>query len=316
MYNYSIMHKHLFTALLLSVLALNLCAQAADPIVQSGYDKINKRNFEGAIQDFNRLLISNPDNVDALCGRAEANNSLGSFADALKDADQALRIDVKSGLACSIKGDVYFNQKDYPNAQKFYEEASAKPNAPVQAIIGKAKVANQLGKPKDAFNLLDDAIDSKPNSAELYYARAILDNNREKYSKALDDFDKTASLNPNYNPFGVSFNRGLSYLNLQESENALKDFNKALEIDPTNISAINVRGMVQYNIGNYKDAIDDFLKMIDLNPNNAVVLYNIGMAYNKMEDKDNACTYFNKSCQLGNSNACKMYILVCYKGKR
>jgi tetratricopeptide (TPR) repeat protein len=285
-----------------------------NPLLQSGYDKLNKRNFEGAIQDFNRLILAKPDDVEAICGRADAKISLGNYADAMKDVDQVLNLDVNNGLACSLKGEAYFSQKDYENAQKYYNEALQKQNAPVQAIVGKSKVLNQLGKPKDAYKILEDAIDKQPASAELYFAHGMLNNSKEKYSKALDDFDKSESLNPDYNPFGVQLNRGISYMNLSEPENALKNFNKALKIDSTNVTLINSRGMVNYNLQNYKEAIADFQKMSELNPNNAVTLYNIGMAYNKMED-NNACFYFNKACQMGNSNACKMYILVCYKAK-
>jgi thioredoxin-like negative regulator of GroEL len=44
--------------------------------LQEANNKLNRRNFEGALQDFNQILIENPQNVEALCGRAEAKIAL------------------------------------------------------------------------------------------------------------------------------------------------------------------------------------------------------------------------------------------------
>jgi tetratricopeptide (TPR) repeat protein len=286
------------------------------PELQIAYDKLNKRDFSGALKDFDKIINLKPDQINAICGRAEAKLGLGNFNEAMKDADAAINMDVNNALAYSVKGEIFFAQKDYENALKYYEESMQKPNSPMQAIIGKSKVLNQLGKIKEAFAMLDNAIESDPSSPNLYYARGLLNNIHKRYSKSVPDFDKAFSLNPNYNTFGLHLNRGIAFYNLEEYMNAITDFDEALELDPKNPTVYHSRGLAYYDFGNYDEAIEDFLKLNDLTPNNPVTLYNLGMAYYKNSDLENSCMYFHKSCQLKNTNACKMIVLNCTDVKK
>jgi tetratricopeptide (TPR) repeat protein len=190
-------------------------------------------------------------------------------------------------------------------------DASQLPNPPSQALIGKAKVMNQIGDTKESYRLLDEAIQMDPTNPEYYYARGMLNHSKEKYAKAIMDYDKAISLNPKFNLFGLYLNRGATYLTLKEMGKALDDFTKATELDPKNASAFHSLGLVHYENGDYEEAINDFLKSSDLNPNNASSYYNLGMAYYKSNYIDNACLYFHKACQLQNTNACKMIIMTC-----
>lgn len=282
-----------------------------DQLLKAGYDKFNKRNFEGAIQDFNQVLIVDKENKDALCGRAEARINLGSYSEAMKDIEAALSIDDNYSRTYSLKGEILYNQKDYHGALESYEEALIKPDPPSQAIIGKSKALNQLGNTREAFRILDDAIARLPTNAEFYYARGMLNNTKERYSKSISDFEKALIVNPDLNPFGNYLNRGIAYLNLDEQESAIKDLSKAIEIDPKSATAYHSRGLAYYQAGEYKESVDDFLMSSDLSPNNPVTYYNLGMAYYKLGEKENACVYFHKSCQLDNTNSCKMIILNC-----
>jgi len=304
------MIKYLLFILLVWFGYINAYAQV-DPLTQAGSDKLSKRNFEGAIQDFNQVLIKNPTDIEALCGRAEAKIYLGNYSDAKKDAEQAMTLDANNAHAYILIGDIFFYQKEYLKALKAYMDASQLPNSPPQAITGKAKVMNQLGDNKEAFRILNEAILKQPTNAEFYYARGLLNNTKEKYSKALPDFDKAFSLNPGFNSFGLYLNRGVAYMNLKELEKALGDFNKAIELDPKSASAYHSRGLVYYEQGDYQEAVNNFLKSSDLSPSNPITFYNLGMAYNKMNDVENACLYFHKSCQLENTNSCKMIIMIC-----
>jgi tetratricopeptide (TPR) repeat protein len=309
------MGKKILLFFIFFVIATNAFSQV-DPLVQTAYDKLDKRNFEGALQDFNQVLLLKSNNIEALCGRADTKINLGDLPGAMKDIEQVLTLDNNNTRAYVLKGEVYFNQKDYNNALQMFSHAVDSKNPPEQAIIGKAKSMNQLGYVKEAYKILDDAIAAQPADPEFYYARGILNNTKDKYSKALSDFDKAVKLNPKFNPFGIALNTGIAYLNLEEYESAIDYLTKAVNLDPTNASAFHSRGLANYSQENFKEAVEDFLKSFELNPNNPTVLFNLGMAYYKVNDTENACLYFHKSCQLGNTNSCKMIVMVCTETKR
>ena len=308
------MIKNLLFSFVFLITILNANCQD-DPLLQSGYEKMNSRNFDGAILDFNQLISIKSNNIEALCGRAEAKMNLGNFAEALKDAELAVSFDANSSKALSLKGEALFNLKDYTNSLRNFDLALQKPNPSAMAIVGRAKVMNQMGNAKEAYKILDDAIAHKPSTPDFYYGRGILNTTKEKYAKALQDFEKAGQLNSNYNPFGISLNVGIAYLNLEENDKAIESLNKAVELDPKSPTAYHTRGLSHYAQEEFKEAVEDFLKSFDLSPNQTT-MFNLGMAYYKLNDKENACLYFHKSCQAGNTNSCKMVVMVCSEGKR
>lgn len=61
-------------------------------------------------------------------------------------------------------------------------------------------------------------------------------------------------------------NRGVIYRQLQNNPHALQDFTKALQIDPTYISALQNRASVRRAIGDWEGALQDLTQVIGLEP--------------------------------------------------
>jgi tetratricopeptide (TPR) repeat protein len=304
------MFRTLRAIFLLIAVSCQLNAQTST-FINSGNENLQKKNYKEALDYFNKALKENPTNIQALCGSANAQSGLGNAQEAQTLAEAALRQAPKSDYANYTKAEVLLAAKDYAGALNFYNTTIDINTSYFPAYVGKSKAYNLLGDVKEAYKVLDNAIAAFPSSTELFLARGLLNNSKEKYSKALDDFDKAIKLNPVTNTFALYFNRGISYTSLEEYEPAVADFTKAAEIDPSNANAFYSRGLANYQLGNYDVSVKDFLKADELNPNNPATFYNLGMAYNKLEDRDNACLYFHKSCGMKNNNACKMIIMVC-----
>lgn len=279
--------------------------------VASGLENFQKKKYKEALADFNQALKSNPANVQALCGSAQVHNALGNSQEALNLAETALKNSPLNDYANYTKGEILLSKKEYNAAIPLFNKALDITPSYFDAYISKSKAYNLMGDIKEAYKILDNAIATFPSSAELFLARGLLNNSREKYSKALDDFNKALKINEHLNSFSVYYNRGIAFSNLQEYDSALDDFNKAAEIEPNNANAFYSRGLANYQLGNYDTAVKDFVRSDQLNPNNPVTYYNLGMAYYKLDDMDDACVYFHKSCGMKNNNACKMIIMVC-----
>jgi tetratricopeptide (TPR) repeat protein len=63
--------------------------------------------------------------------------------------------------------------------------------------------------------------------------------------------------------------RGIIYYTSGKYDDAIKDFNRAIEISPRYTQAYNNRGVAWRNIGEYKKAIEDYSKTLEINPQNA-----------------------------------------------
>jgi tetratricopeptide (TPR) repeat protein len=166
---------------------------------------------------------------------------------------------------------------------------------------------------KEALRVADEAIRKYPDNPGYFYLRGIINNAREKYGRALDDFDKAIDLNPGEILYRCYLGRGVSHMNLFEYDQALADFSASIEQNDTVASAFHSRAMVNYELLDYTAAINDFLKTLDLSEGNSALYFNLGMSYYRLGEKEKACPYFNKSCSMGNTNACRMSLMECAK---
>ena len=73
--------------------------------------------------------------------------------------------------------------------------------------------------------------------------------------------------------------RGIAYGEKGQYDQAIADFNKALEIDSKSASAYYNRGIAYLNKGQFDWAIADFNKALEIDPKSASAYYNRGICY-------------------------------------
>ena len=64
-----------------------------------------------------------------------------------------------------------------------------------------------------------------------------------------------------------------------EYEKAIKDYSKAIELNPISAEAYNNRGTAYRELKQWERAIEDYNKAIELNPNYTEAYWNRGIAY-------------------------------------
>ena len=69
------------------------------------------------------------------------------------------------------------------------------------------------------------------------------------------------------------------------------------EFNPNDAQAYNKRGIAYAIKGDYDDAIRDFNRAIELDPNIAMAMANMGLAYAQKGDKDNAKQWLKKALE-------------------
>ena len=79
---------------------------------------------------------------------------------------------------------------------------------------------------------------------------------------------------------------------------AVADANKALELNPQDANALNVRGLVNKTNKNFAAAIKDFTEAIRLEPSNPKAYFNRSGSYAAMNDMEKAMVDINKAIEL------------------
>ena len=139
-------------------------------------------------------------------------------------------------------------------------------------------------------------IAEKIKNAEMHKNRGDTYLEQEKYEQAIQEYDKAIELNPN---FAKAYcNRGWSYLSLGEKERAIQDYSKAIALNPNLVNAYNERGIAYYGLGEKEQAINDYDKAINLNPNDDSAYFYCGVAYRDLGKYERAIQYYDKAIEL------------------
>ncbi|MBD2068662.1 tetratricopeptide repeat protein [Leptolyngbya sp. FACHB-671] len=132
--------------------------------------------------------------------------------------------------------------------------------------------------------------------AKVYNNRGIAYAQRDNLDQAVSDYEQALQLNRNlseaYNNLGIAFAKQDNY------ERTIENYNQAIELAPNDALAYNNRGNVYFNQADYEQAIQDYTQAISLNSNYAEAYYNRGNAYLAVGDYKQAIVDYNKAIEL------------------
>lgn len=154
-----------------------------------------RREYEAAIADFDKVIERDPNYAVAYCNRGWAKQSKGDLAGAILDFDKAIELDGKLVLAYGNRGTAHQALGDLD-----------------QAILDFDRALRLDTKFALCFN----------NRGWAWYKKG-------DFEKALADFDKAVGLEPS--ALFLS-NRGLTHQSLGSYAKALADFDQAVETEP------------------------------------------------------------------------------------
>jgi tetratricopeptide (TPR) repeat protein len=102
-------------------------------------------------------------------------------------------------------------------------------------------------------------------------------------------------------------NRGWNLYQAGKYEEAIAQFNKALELDPNQTSSIAIRGRCYVKLNQYDRAIADLNTAIARNYDLAYSYYYRGLAYEGKGQRDQAIGDFNQAVKLSNVTSLTQY---------
>ena len=144
-------------------------------------------------------------------------------------------------------------------------------------------------------------IEDYPDRAEGYFFRGNAKGGLKQYDEAIKDYDKAIELN---SEVAVIYNnRGNAKNELDQYIEAIKDFDRAIELDPKHDLAYYNRGNTKDELELHEEAIKDYDKVIELDPNDAAAYYNRGIAKSKLGQYTEAIKDYDKAIDLDPDDA-------------
>jgi tetratricopeptide (TPR) repeat protein len=120
--------------------------------------------------------------------------------------------------------------------------------------------------------------------------------NEGRYDQAIDDYNQAIQVEPNY--AAAYNNRGRSYYAQGDYDRAIADFNQAITLDPNYADAYNNRGRAYYAKGNLDRALADYNQAITLAPEFPLAFNGRAYVYLAKKDYERAYTDARKAISL------------------
>jgi aspartyl protease family protein len=195
----------------------------------------NKKDYDGAIADYNEAISLDPSqvlthHVLAYVNRARSYFDKKDYDRAIADYSEAIKIDPKLAIAYNRRGLAYVNKRDLDRAFADFNEAiNLNPN--LAAAYNNRGIVHARRNDLDlAFADYSEAIRRDPNNAFAYNNRGLIYAKRYDYAGAIADYVEAIRHNhPNF--VQVYNNRGLAHKALGLTEEAVADFQSAQAID-------------------------------------------------------------------------------------
>jgi tetratricopeptide (TPR) repeat protein len=138
-------------------------------------------------------------------------------------------------------------------------------------------------------------------SAITCFIRGEFAYSNEDYDQAIAEYNMAIQHDPDYQE--AFMGRGLAYAANGKYDQAIKSYNHAVELNALDAEIYYNRGLAYYNKGDASHAIADFGMALHLNPQDAVACYNRGLVYLENGLYDNAIADYDRAIELDPQDA-------------
>ncbi|MDR2490428.1 MAG: tetratricopeptide repeat protein, partial [Spirochaetaceae bacterium] len=143
---------------------------------------------------------------------------------------------------------------------------------------------------------IDPIPNADANYWDAYLARGICYLEKNDYDRAIADFNQSEKLRPK-GAF-MFYKRGLAYFNKKLYTSATKDFTKSIGLNSKNAEPYIYRGMVRILLKEYDKAVQDFSQGLKIEPTIAYVYYLRALAYSKKKYTKSAIADCEKALEI------------------
>lgn len=130
-------------------------------LIHRGMDKVRKKEYDAALEIFERVLASNPDIPEAWNNKGVTLYGLGRIEEARESYDRCLALDSENLDALRNKGFLLRNQRKLEEALQVYDSVLQK-GGDAFDMESTAAVLTALGRLEEALNCLYIAREAMP----------------------------------------------------------------------------------------------------------------------------------------------------------
>jgi tetratricopeptide (TPR) repeat protein len=183
---------------------------------------------EKALQSYSSALDIVPQSVPILTSRADLYLRLGNFSKAAIDYGNIIAADPYNLHALKCRAYIHTKRREYAEAKADYSRVLEISPNDYTASLSIAVILIDTGRKNEAMSHITLLISKYPDKAELYSIRAEMEQEAKQTELAIIDMDKAVELEPD----NINYILARAYLHLDNGNKfyARRDFNRAIEL--------------------------------------------------------------------------------------
>ncbi len=267
--------------------------------INRGNIELRQGNLDAALADYDKAIEITPTDEIAYYDRGNLQYAKKNMAEALANYNKAIALDPACAAAYDSRGLVKEGQGDLAGAMEDFNKAIVfEPHLAI-AYNNRGGLEQRLGNLDAALADCEQAIklDTKNDTGTFYNNLAALKLAKANTAGAQNDLKKSADLNPDLTADAYR-NRGRAEESLNQWDDSLADFNRAMKLDPRDANIFVDIGHFRMSRGDLSDALAEYDRAISLNPNIAAAYCQRGVAKGMSGDDTGAFADFNKALEL------------------
>jgi tetratricopeptide (TPR) repeat protein len=212
-------------------------------------------DYKKALEIISQLIEKDPANESYLMERGHCHHGLGQYT--LAEADFGAVI-ARGGeteeTARLARGHARLLDERHEDAlEDFHSVAESDSDTASEAWYVMGVVLQQLDRQEEAINCLLNATETGKGNPKAHYLLGCTFNQQGAYDRAVEHFSILLARTPEM--ADLWFNRGFAQVRLEQFAEALDDFDRMLELEPTAADALYYRGVCYHHLGRADEAI-------------------------------------------------------------
>ena len=281
---------------------LPAAAAASAKLVALGLREMGKlRLFEAAYPEaarFFRRSLEFEDVADAHVDLAAANLFAGRFDESLKETSQALAADPHNAETWTIQGEAQIKKKDYRAAvESFQKSLEIRPD--LETSYGLASCLLRLKEKEKAAAIFQQMTVASGDRSGLRLLFGVAYRNAGMHDDAIREFQRALSLNPKAP--NAHYLLGLTYLMRNEwapTPEGRRQFLEQLRVDPENFFASYLLGYMAFSSNQSQEADHYLGEAARLNPSSSESWLYLGLNAYRGKENQRAERLFRKAIAL------------------
>ncbi len=241
--------------------AIQLSPNYDEPYLFRGISKGKKGEHQGAILDFTKALEINPTYKSAYFFRSNSKKDLNDFSGALEDLSKLIELEPTRSDFYSFRAHTKSQLEDFVGAISDLEKATELQSIYLYSLAA-ARLKEQLGDHEGATECYAQGIKSNVQSRMSYSSRGYLKSHIGNHLGDIEDNERTIGIERQYSK--SMYNIASTDFDVEDFKNAVKCYNKVLESDPNHVPIYFHRGLAKYYLNQPEEAIIDFEKAVEL----------------------------------------------------